>query len=241
MNSDIEDGQAAERLCARLEAIDCGMLSDVLQASGLTSQVVSSRIRGFSPQPALCGVALCAAGMRLDSPAADGSSRNAYEIDEAISATSVVVVDATGNDFGSVLGGNVGLGWRNAGCRGVVTAGGVRDTRALLETGLEIFAGFVTPLSAKEFWALAGLSPSVTLDAQNGGRVVIFPGDLVRGDDDGLVVLPKAHAETIICWAEILAVKEGEIQDRLRQGQKRKEAYAAVDRFGHISRLAPRP
>ena len=61
------------------------------------------------------------------------------------------------------------------------------------------------------------------------GQVRIEPGDWVVGDDDGVVVVPNAIAESVLAEAEEKAATESKIRDAVRDGMPPLEAY---ERFG---------
>ena len=61
------------------------------------------------------------------------------------------------------------------------------------------------------------------------GQVRIEPGDWVVGDDDGVVVVPNAIAESVLAEAEEKAATESKIRDAVRDGMPPLEAY---ERYG---------
>ena len=61
------------------------------------------------------------------------------------------------------------------------------------------------------------------------GEVRVEPGDWVVGDDDGVVVVPNAIAESVLVEAEAKAATESEIRAAVRDGMPPLEAY---ERFG---------
>ena len=61
------------------------------------------------------------------------------------------------------------------------------------------------------------------------GTVQIEPGDWVVGDDDGVVVVPHALAESVLEEAEDKAATESEIRAAVRDGASPLEAY---ERYG---------
>jgi regulator of RNase E activity RraA len=58
----------------------------------------------------------------------------------------------------------------------------------------------------------------------NIGDVRVCPGDLVRGDADGVVVLPQEHEERILDAAEEIQSAEDAIRESVRNGMSLREA-----------------
>jgi regulator of RNase E activity RraA len=96
-----------------------------------------------------------------------------------------VLMIAAGGDrhtamIGEILGGHL----RRRGAAGLVCDGAIRDVATLAEwSDFSVFTRFVTPRGPTSFDAGSVNAPVII-----GGRQVT-PGDLIMGDDDGLVVL----------------------------------------------------
>jgi regulator of RNase E activity RraA len=58
----------------------------------------------------------------------------------------------------------------------------------------------------------------------NIGHARVNDGDLLRGDADGVVVLPRGHEEAILAAAEEIDRKEGEIRRLVLEGLRLDEA-----------------
>jgi len=109
-----------------------------------------------------------------------------------------VLVAATGGFCGAAVTGDLLMGVaRNRGVTGLVTDGLVRDLADLEALGLPIYAMGVSPNSpGKRGPGTVGL-PIVC------GGVAIASGDLIVGDRDGVVAVPRARLE------ETLAISSG--------------------------------
>ena len=66
---------------------------------------------------------------------------------------------------------------------------------------------------------LAGLQVPVQI-----GGVVVFPGDLLRGDADVVVVVPRALRERVLADAEEITAREDTIREAIRAGARLDEA-----------------
>jgi 4-hydroxy-4-methyl-2-oxoglutarate aldolase len=95
---------------------------------------------------------------------------------------------------------------------GIVVDGAVRDTATLKTLPLPVYARFVTPMSGTTRTACE------TQVAVQCGGVAVNPGDVVFGDDDGLVVASMAELERILPIAEEIQNKERAALARMHSG-----------------------
>ena len=56
------------------------------------------------------------------------------------------------------------------------------------------------------------------------GGVTVYPGDLLRGDADGVVVIPKAFQEQVLGYAEEITRKENTVRAAIRSNMRMDEA-----------------
>jgi 4-hydroxy-4-methyl-2-oxoglutarate aldolase len=124
-----------------------------------------------------------------------------------------VLVAATGGHTGAAVTGDLMLGVaKNRGAAGFVTDGLVRDLDDLEAVGLPVYAMGLTPNSPQR------RGPgSVGLPIVCGG-VIIASGDIVVGDRDGIVVVPRARiAETLDSLEKVKAMEAATLA-RVRAG-----------------------
>jgi 4-hydroxy-4-methyl-2-oxoglutarate aldolase len=99
------------------------------------------------------------------------------------------------------------------GIGGLVVDGGVRDGATIAEIGFPVFA---RALSIKG-------SVKETLGALNkpivAGGMLVEPGDLVIGDDDGVCIVPKAEIAAIAVASKTREEKEARFRRELLQGK----------------------
>jgi 4-hydroxy-4-methyl-2-oxoglutarate aldolase len=114
-----------------------------------------------------------------------------------------VMLIATGEYEGAAVIGDVIVGMmRNAGILAAVTDGLVRDVQDIIEVGIPVHARGVTPNSPfKHGPGTIGLPIAI------GGQAV-EAGDLVVGDGDGVVIVPRWRIEEAA--AELSAIREKE-------------------------------
>lgn len=105
---------------------------------------------------------------------------------------------------------------------GLVIDGCVRDGAELLRLGFPVFStGLCVRGTSKTGEAAGSIGEPVRI-----GECTISRGDLVVGDTDGVVVLPKDEVETILAAADQRQQEETEILRRLGEGER------TVDFFG---------
>jgi len=64
--------------------------------------------------------------------------------------------------------------------------------------------------------------------------VAIGPGDMIVGDEDGVIVVPAQGVQTILEDAEKVIEAESRTRDLILAGQDAEQAYKANDRFSHV-------
>jgi hypothetical protein len=98
------------------------------------------------------------------------------------------------------------------GISGLVTDGAVRDIKAIRDLGFPVFsAGIAVPGTAK-------LQEGTRNSQIELSGVSVAPGDIVFGDDDGVVLVPKDLLEAVGQSAERRMRKEAEFIRQLSQG-----------------------
>ena len=58
----------------------------------------------------------------------------------------------------------------------------------------------------------------------NIGDARVAPGDIVKGDADGVVVIPKQHEDPVLDTAEVIEAAETRIREAVRGGMRLDEA-----------------
>ncbi|HEY5783473.1 MAG TPA: RraA family protein [Microlunatus sp.] len=96
---------------------------------------------------------------------------------------------------------------------GIVIDGRCRDSRVLAGLDLPVFARGVAP-SACPARAVPVIQVPLVI-----GDVVVRPGDLVLGDDDGIVVATEAEVLAAIDRAETIQQREGALRAAIEGGE----------------------
>ena len=107
---------------------------------------------------------------------------------------------------------------------GCVTDGLVRDIRAIRDLRFPVFHGGIAPLDSKGRGKLAQIDVPIVC-----AGVRIEPGDLVFGDADGVVAIPRAIEQQVLAGAFDKAFGEDHTRRDLAAGMKLKDVF---DRYG---------
>jgi 4-hydroxy-4-methyl-2-oxoglutarate aldolase len=211
-------------LIQRLLAIDVSALSD----ADKTLPVLDSQVRAMIPDVRMAGPAFTVLAeddhLAVMSALAEASPGD-------------VLVIATGGGSRAVFGELFATEARRRGLAGLVTDGFCRDVRSLREIGLPVFARGTTPRSGT---VVSRAASGATVDLAG---VEVSPGDIVFGDDDGLLVAPPDRIASALDAAELIARSERAILAGQARGESlhdltnHAEHVAALDR-GEDSALA---
>ncbi len=120
----------------------------------------------------------------------------------------VLVVDGKGDLSSALFGDLMVTQAQAAGIAGLVVDGAVRDTSELIERGYPVFAAGRNPAGPTK-----GIPGRLSIPICVAGAPV-NPGDLVVGDADGVVVVPRNDVETVLAAA---AKKLADEQQRLKE------------------------
>jgi regulator of RNase E activity RraA len=145
---------------------------------------------------------------------------NLAAIVEAISPGDVVVVANNGNQVSSG-GGVFAYALKARGAAGFVVDGGVRDIEQISEYQLPTFAKHVVPLTGKARIKIEAINQPILVDG-----ILINPGDIILGDDTGVVRIPQEVADEIRLLAEKQDSLDSQTIEYMRQGLPFREAQA---------------
>jgi 4-hydroxy-4-methyl-2-oxoglutarate aldolase len=177
---------------------------------------IDPAIRPLRPpgqQPALFGRAVTA----LCEPPDFGAVLQALE---QVGPGDVLVISAKGAPEFAMIGEILCGFLRRRGAAGVVCDGAVRDVATLARfDDFSVFARFVTPRGPKGAERGAVNAPVVVGGAQ------VTPGDLILGDDDGLVALTAQDMRSRIAEAQAKVAKEAEWIAGLESGGSVAEVF----------------
>jgi regulator of RNase E activity RraA len=189
------------------------MLSDSLDAVGLRSQVLQSRLVCVSAGTRVVGRARTARFV----PATEVDPQRPYDaaidfIDTTTKGDLLVV--ATGESNASAFWGELfSAAALGRGAVGMITDGNLRDTDKIRALGFGAFGRSARPIDYRGRMVISDTHEPVTI-----GGVVVAEGDLVMADDDGVVVVPSASEAEVLALANARASGESQVLSDLRSG-----------------------
>ena len=170
----------------RLAKLYTPVVADVLDKLGFRNQSLHPRVRPLWPEAKAAGFALTVQTVpaRETVPAAPYAGELAAV--DSLLAGDMLVVSESGTSFWGEL---LSTAAKYRGCRGVVLDGPTRDSRAILAMGFPVFHVGFHPADSLGRLDVVGHNIPVSC-----GGVLVYPGDLVLADHDGVVVVPFAAA-----------------------------------------------
>ena len=197
---------ASSELIAQWATVPTTIAADLFRGRTLVDPAIRP-IRPFAGRGRLAGHVVTAWCEYADY----GSVHHAISVAER---GDVIVVDAGGRLDAAMIGELLGGSARLKGIAGVAVDGAVRDTGTLAEwSDFAVFARGRTPRGPSSMERGSVNEPIVF------GGTRVEPGDLILGDDDGLVVIPRADIETQLEAALKMVRAEEEWERVLAEGR----------------------
>jgi 4-hydroxy-4-methyl-2-oxoglutarate aldolase len=199
----------------RAAKLDTATLSDALDQLGIVGQC--AKIAPCDPHFRMSGRAFTI----LYGPSAKPSGTVGDFIDD-VAPGSVIVLDNGGREDVTVWGDILTEIAHRRGISGTVIDGINRDKALCLELGYPVFSKASWMRTGKDRVQVEATQMPVTI---GGARVA--PGDILKGDADGVIVIPKEHEEEVLAAAEEIHKAEDRIRAAARGGMRLDEGRAA--------------
>lgn len=196
----------------RAGKLDTTALSDALDRLGIGGQCLG--IKPLDPGFRMAGRAFTI----LYGPAGSPPGTVGDYIDD-VPEGAVIVLDNGGREDATVWGDILTMVAHRRGLAGTVIDGACRDTHLARSLGYPMFSRSYSMRTGKD---------RVQVEATNGpvniGNARVHDGDILRGDADGVVVLPREHEDSVLEAAEEIDRKEDAIRKLVLKGLRLDEA-----------------
>ena len=203
---------STEELCRRYEGVFTAAVNDVLREEGLIARTLPNDIMPLKDEMKVCGIAFTVTGCQSLSIKNEMEER--ARMLEEIQPGNVVVWDTGRDTISAQWGEMMTKVSKNRGCRGAVIDGGVRDTGRVLEQQFPVFCRYRSSNGMLGRFRITSWQVPIMI-----GEVRIYPGDVVFGDIDGVIVILRKLAYDVLLRAEEVCRKENGITDMINEGK----------------------
>ena len=201
------------------ERLYTAVVCDVLDSLGFRNQAMRHDIRPLHPDFVVVGRARTALWMPIYHV-----RENPYENEiKLIDSLRPGEVTVHSTDFSwqiATWGELLSTASKARGSTGAVTDSLVRDVRKIIALGFPVFARGIRPVDSKGRGFLAEYDVPVMC-----GEVLVRPGDLVFGDYDGVVVIPREVEEEALSRALEKVSGEDRTREELLEGRPLGEVF----------------
>lgn len=205
----------------RLVRLYTAVVCDILDSLGYRHQAFHPRIRPLWPEARCAGFALTV----QTAPARESDPAHPYAGElaavDALQPDDVLVVSPCHWSFWGEL---LSTAARYRGCRGVILDGPTRDSRAIQQMQFPVFHVGCHPADSRGRLEVTAHNVPISC-----GEVLVYPGDLILADHDGVVAIPQSIAEEVLHRAEEKVKGENQVRKALGGGMSATEAF---QRFG---------
>lgn len=190
-----------QELLSRFEELYTGAVNDVLREFCLLNQALPNRINPLREYHTVAGFAFTV----KSAPSAMISGEMEFRIQmlDAMHKNSFVVWDTSKDEKGTLWGGVMTATAKGKGVKAACVDGGIRDTHQILDAEFPIFYKHRISNGSLGRCLITHFQTVLQID-----DVIIKPGDVVLGDIDGVLIVPRDIAYEVLIRAE--EIKENE-------------------------------
>ncbi|OHX44843.1 RraA family protein [Diaphorobacter sp. DS2] len=166
---------------------------------------INSSLRPYHKEGKLLGTAITV-------KTRPGDNLMVHKAIEVAEPGDVIVVDAGGDTTNAIIGEIMLEISKKRGITGFIIDGAIRDTGAFMKGDFPVYAKGVTHRGPyKDGPGEINVPVSI-------GGMVVHPGDLLVGDEDGVAVIPVDKAEEILALVKKQEIREKEIFEEIEEG-----------------------
>lgn len=199
------------------------VVSDVLDADGFHDQAMAARLRPLAQNMRVIGRAHTVLTADVYERPAEPYTMEIAAVD-AVKPGDVVVGCVNGSDRTCFWGELLSTATRARGGVGCVIDGHTRDALRIMEMEFPVFATGFRPVDSSSRSRVIDFGVPVVC-----GGVLVRPGDIIFGDYDGIIVIPKERLEVTVQAALTKVESENHSRDMLLEGYLLRDVY---DKFG---------
>lgn len=191
-------------------------LTSVLRQHGITRTFMHG-VAPLRPNMKMAGPAFTLRYLPMREDLDPGTVDNLKDVQrvgiEQISEGEVFVVDARGDTRAGTMGSILATRLHCRGAAGIVTDGAYRDSPVIAELGIPAYAAAMNAHTNKTIHHPSEIQVPVAC-----GDVAVCPGDIIVGDEEGVVVVPAQLADEVAQTAAEMEEKEVFITEKIQAG-----------------------
>jgi regulator of RNase E activity RraA len=205
-----------KELLKRYEQIYTGAINDVLREFCLLNQALPSYIVPLREYRTVAGIAFTV----KSSPNVliQGEMEYRTQMLDEMPENAFVVWDTSSDDKATLWGGVMTATAKNKKLKAACIDGGIRDTHQILEAEFPVFYKYRISNGSLGRCLITHYQVPIMI-----GDVTIKPGDVVLGDVDGVLVVPRNIAYDVLLRAEEIKENEKKIFGWVNEGQSVKD------------------
>lgn len=201
------------------EHLYSAVLCDALDQAGFRQQAMRADIRPIYPDAVVVGRALTMQSVDVYQP-----EENVYEKEiaavDSLKPGDVMVASTQQSTRTCLWGELLSTAATARGANGAVIDGYTRDVRLIQQMGFPLFATGIHPVDS------AGRSEVIDYNCTiNCGGVIVSPGDVIFGDYDGVIVIPKEALREVLERAVAKVEGENITREELRKGLTLRDVF----------------
>jgi regulator of RNase E activity RraA len=202
------------------------VIGDVMDAAGLTRQFLPPEIRPLRPETVLVGRAMpvleadCVGETVGHSGASEAFGLMFRALDEL--KPGEIYICAGGTPSYALWGGLMSTKAMALGAAGAVLGGYHRDTREILRLGFPVFSAGAYAQDQR----LRGRVIDFRCPIRYANGTVVAPGDLIVGDVDGVLTVPRDHVGEIVARALEKVAGEAAVRQMILAGERTEAIFA---------------
>jgi regulator of RNase E activity RraA len=205
-----------KEILERYEQLYTGAINDVLREFCLMNQALPNHIIPLREYTTVAGFAFTVKS--APNTKVSGEMEFRTKMLDEMHENAFVVWDTSNDEQSTSWGGVMTATAKGKKIKGACLDGGIRDTHQILEADFPVFYKYRHSNGSLGRCLITHYQIAVEI-----GNVVVKPGDIVLGDVDGVLVVPRDVAYEVLVRAEEIKENEKKIFGWVKEGQSVKE------------------
>jgi len=228
-----------------MERISEGIIEDLRRFS---TPAVSDAMNRFKVHGGCLGIKSVVPGKKIVGPALTVRKLPAHQINpkkdggdylEIARKGDVIVIENQGRLDCTVFGDILAMACKQAEVQGTVIDGCCRDIEKIRETGYPVFSKGIYVQTGKDLTQYDALNVPIAIS-----NVLVEPGDIIFGDDSGVLVIPREIVEKVLEAVKEVEEAETLIRSSVDKGLDREDAHISLaearKKYGYFDLQKPK-